>query len=766
MTHPLRLLIAFCLVFSCIPAFADGIIFPMDPEIPERFLIQPQPQSNFTVPLSVTYHRVKVDIKENAAETHIDQAFYNHEPRVIEGLYIFPLPTGASISGFAMDIEGKMTKGELLDSEKARSIYEDIVRRMQDPALLEYMGTGLFKTRIYPIEPHKEKQIKLDYQEALRMEGGMIRYVYPLNTEKFSRDPLKEVVIEARIQSKSPITTIYSPSHKVAIKKDGEFAATVSFEANNVKPDKDFILYYAVAKKDLSLSLLTHRPDPTEEGTFLMMLSPRTEAQQASVSAKNVAFVFDTSGSMAGAKMEQAKKALSFCVNALRDGDHFYLGSFATEVNPYKPGLLEVSKDSRAGAQEFVKNLEAVGGTNISEALHDAFQALRKGGGGRPSFLFFMTDGQPTAGSTDPEDIIKNSLSQNSEKARLFVFGVGDNVNTTLLDRLAEENGGVSDYVSETEDIEIKVSELYTKLAHPVLVDVSLDFANILTSQIYPQRIPDVFKGSHIMIVGRYKKPGEALITLSGSLNGKPAKFEFEGSFPERETENGFVARIWATRKIGFLLDQIRKNGMNEELKSEIVLLAKRYGILTPYTSYLVVEDKAISGPNLRDAMMPSNSSNLGGAPAFEENRKKFSMERFESEQAGADAVDAAREVQAMKSMSAPMAAPMDSFDGGVSGQMRSSPGRQHAAIKPPETRMIAERTFYMIEEKWVDSKADSDPTLKVKLFSPAYFLLAKKFPEISKFMALGRHLVVFVAGRTIEIHPNEGVSDTEALKL
>lgn len=743
------------------PLFADGILFPMDPERPGHLIINPRTESNFTVPLSVTHHRVNAVINETAAETHIDQAFFNHQPRVIEGLYMFPLPQGASISGFAMDIEGKMTKGELLDAEKARSIYEDIVRKMKDPGLLEYIGKGLFKTRIYPIEPLKEKKVKLEYQEALKIEGGLVRYLYPLNTEKFSQDPLKEVAIEVRISSKSPITTIYSPTHKVAIKKENENLAVVSFEANNIRPDKDFVLYFALAKKDLSLSLLTHRPDPSEDGTFLLMLSPRSKTQQATIPAKNVAFVFDTSGSMAGKKMEQAKKALKFCINSLRDGDKFFLESFATDVNPYKSLLAEVNADTKAGALEYVKNLEAVGGTNISEALRTALGALNKAEDKRPSFIFFLTDGQPTAGVTEPDAILKEL--ENSKTARIFVFGVGDNVNTDLLDRLAEENGGTSDYVSEDEDIEIKVSEIYTKLAHPVMIDVSLDFSEVQANQIYPQRIPDVFKGSHVMIVGRYRKPGESLISLSGTIDGQPAKIDFEGSFPKLETGNGFVSRIWATRKIGYLLDQIRKNGMNEELKTEVVTLAKRYGILTPYTSFLVIEDKEVNGPNLRQVMMPDEEKM--DSRNFSESKRKFSMERFDQESAGSDAVDAAREVQAMKSLSAPMSSQDNSFGGGFSGRVRNAPSPQKMEIKAPESRMIDERTFYLINGKWVDSQVRGEtPDLTIKAYSDAYFFLVKRVPEIGKFLTLGENLVIKVNDKSVEISASSGETQASAL--
>jgi len=769
------LLVLLCLLASAGMIWADGMIFPMEPgerEFPQRMIFSPpRNDQNFTVPLSVKFHRVTVDIKDVAASTHVDQAFYNHENRTIEGLYIFPLPIGASISGFGMDIDGKMTKGELLDSDKARSIYEGIVRQMRDPGLLEFMGTGLFKTRIYPIEALHEKKVKIDYQEALKVEGNLIRYVYPLNIERFSQEPMKDVSIEVKISSKTPITTIYSPTHSISVKKNGDNSATIGFEADSVRPDKDFVLYYAVSGKDLSMSFLAHRPDPTEDGTFMMMLSPRTELQQQTNAAVDIALVMDTSGSMAGPKMDQARKALDYCINAMKKENRLFLVSFATEVDSWKNNMVEMDDKFRASALEYVKRMEPVGGTNISEALLRALKALQSDSKDRPSFIVFVTDGKPTAGLTEPDEILREIRNNNGGKTRIFTFGVGDNLQAPLIDKLAEENGGASDYVSENEDIEAKISSLFSKLAHPVMTDVGVEFHNVDVAQIYPQRIPDIFKGTNLMVLGRYKKPGEARITLSGKVDGKDVKMDYETTFPERESENGFVARIWATRKIGFILDQIRKSGADEELKNEIVMLAKRYGILTPYTSFLVAEDKDLRGPNLSRAMVPEGSDQH----VMDEMKEQFSMEKLKSDDSGPGAVDAAMEMNAMKSAAAP--APTSSQAGGFSGRMRRSyiaatpsgngSSGESSGLRNPVKKEIAERTFYLLEGRWVDSRVKSEKAdIVVKAYSDAYFELVAKHPEMAKFLALGGRVIVAVDQKTIEINPDEGVSEKGSLGL
>lgn len=750
-----KLFRCFIFVVACLSLFAgtalaDGMIFPVDPEEPQpRFILRPTPQpvGNFTVPLSVTKHHVKVQINNLAAATQVDQKFYNHENRVIEGLYIFPLPISASISGFAMDVEGKMTQGELLDADKARKIYEDIVRQMRDPGLLEYMGQGVFKTRIYPINPLSEKSVKLSYQEALKMEAGLVRYVYPLNIEKYTQEGMKDVAIEAHIKSDLPIASVYSPTHKISVSRKSDREAVIGFEADNIRPDKDFVLYYSVARKDIAVTSLCHRPDPSEDGMFMLMLAPALKDQETRNPAVDVALAMDTSGSMAGKKIEQARKALEFCINSLSEGSNFLLCNFSTESEAYKGGLTRLTPETREGALNHIRNLEAMGGTNISEALEMSINALKKSESKNPRFIVFVTDGKPTAGQTDPEEILKLAASKNTDGIRVFTFGVGDQLNAELIDNLAEQNGGVSDYVSEEEDLEIKVSSLFSKLTYPVLTDIGLQFSNVEVSQIYPRKLTDVFKDSNILILGRYSKPGSALITLTGSIKGQPVKMEFEAEFPARENENAFVAKIWATRKIGFLLDQVRKNGADDELKNELITLAKRYGILTPYTSYLVLEDNDQLGPNLRQTMIPDSMPSA----AFEESRAKYSMDRLQDMSDGAEAVGASREMNSLKTAAAPQ-----SFASPVSQPVPH--GTSSRTLKAPDQKEIDAKTFYLIDGCWVDSEIKAEKKrIIIKAWSEAYFKILRKYPELARYFSAGAKVAIKFNDQIIEVSPDAG---------
>lgn len=259
------------------------------------------------------------------------------------------------------------------------------MRKLRDPALLEYAGRDLFKVRIFPIEPNSKKRVTLSYSQVLKADGGLVNFVFPLNTEKFSAKPLRNVSLKLELDSKRPLKSIYSPSHKVEIKRHGAHQATVGFEAAEVKPDTDFQLYYSMEAGDIGLSLLTSKT-PGEDGYFLLLATPAVDLKDAKVLPKDITFVLDTSGSMAGAKLDQAKKALQFCVENLNREDRFEILRFATEVEPLFDRLAEATEENRAKARAFIQELKPIGGTAIDDALRKAL-AVRSETRDRPRLI-------------------------------------------------------------------------------------------------------------------------------------------------------------------------------------------------------------------------------------------------------------------------------------------------------------------------------------------------------------------------------------------
>ena len=555
-------------------------------------------------PLEVTYHHVTVEIHDHVATTRVDQDFYNPNSQRLEGTYLFPLPQGSHIDKFSMDIGGKMTDAELLPADKARELYEEIVRKTRDPALLEYAGRDAFKVRIFPFEPNSHKPIKLQYTQLLKSDSGLTEYVYPLNTEKFSARPLKDVSLKVSLDCKEPLKSIYSPSHNVEIKRDGDTRAIVGFESHDIRPDTDFKLIFSQTRKPVGLDLLTYRHG-SEEGYFLLLASPGMEVAKGSVQKKDLCFIIDTSGSMSengGKKIEQAKKALSFCLQNMNEGDRFEVIRFSTEAEPLFEKLVDADKDHVQKAQDFVSHMKPIGGTAISEALGKAYELRKAAGAGtadRPYEIIFITDGQPTIGDTSEDSIVNKVVKSDGGAAtRIFSFGLGTDVNTHLLDRLAHETRAFSQYVLPDEDLEVKLGSFYTKIKEPVLTDVKLAFtgSDIRASQLYPGEMPDLFKGEELIVFGRYSGHGAGAIQVTGKLNGEQHEFTQDVRFVDEDTQNAFIPRLWASRRVGYLLDQIRLHGENKELKDEVTRLAREHGIVTPYTAYLILEDEQKRG--------------------------------------------------------------------------------------------------------------------------------------------------------------------------
>jgi len=676
-----RLLISAAIIFftvtaGAICAFSDGLLI-VEPVTIE----QARP-----VPLSVEYHRVSVEIEGGIARTKIDQVFKNEYDTDLEGTYIFPLPEAAAISDFSLYIDGRRTSGEMLKSSEARRIYEDIVRRMKDPGLLEYAGRNMFRAKVYPIPAHGRRRIELVYTQPLEYDAGVYRYVYPLNTEKYSPMPLEEVSVSAHIESNIPIKSVYSPSHDIDVSLK-QYSADAGFEEKNVKPDRNFILYYSVSRDDVGMNILTYR-EAGEPGYFSMLLSPgileRTSAR------KDIVFVVDTSGSMRGKKLSQVKSALLYCLGSLNRGDRFNIVQFATVTRTLAPSPVSADRGNIQKARSFVEGLSARGGTNIHEALLRSMRMLSDTD--RPRMVVFLTDGEPTVGETDEGAISRNVLSANHAKVRLFVFGVGDDVNTHLLDRIAEQNRGFADYFRPGENITSGVSAFYRKVSEPVLSDVTLDFGRIQVRDIYPLVLPDIFNGTQLVLFGRYEGTGSSSIILKGTVEGKSKRFVFEGRFPEENEKNDFIPGLWAMRKIGYLMNEIRLNGEKRELVDEIVLLSKEYGILTPYTSYLILENETdYERWGISDAAAPEMRS-----------------------------VSSALDIKAMKE------------------------SKTESAPAPETVKRVAGKTFYFKDGAWID--ADYRDTMRVqsvKLFSNKYFDLLRRNPELGKYFAVGKNVTI-----------------------
>lgn len=691
---------------------------------------------------SVTF---ETTIEGQVATTHVTQVFRNPHRQVMEGTYFFPLPEDASITEFAIWEGDRRLVGEVRPREEARRIYEDIVRRVRDPGLLEYAGLNLFQARIFPIPAGGTKRLELTYTQVLRAENGTVGYRYPLGIGR-NASPVERLSGRVRLRTQGEVRTIYSPSHDVDVRRQGERAATVGFEQGPRSERRDFQLFYALSDREVGMSLFTYR-EPGKDGYFLLLLSPDHEGQRRAYPAKDVVFVLDVSGSMSDeGKMEKARRALTYGVRALRPQDRFNVIAFSGETRRMEAGLVSASEAGRARGVRFVQELEPRGGTNINDALVEAMRQF-PAGGTRPRLLVFLTDGLPTVGTTDVDAILRNVQSARRDGLRVFTFGVGYDVNTRLLDRVAAENGGAADYVAPDEDLEVRVSSFFDKVNHPVLTDLRLDLGGVRTDLVYPRALPDLFRGTQVALLGRYRNERDLRnVTVRLSGNASPTRtFSWTGlRFPLRDERHDFLPRLWATRRVGWLMEQVRAHGENRELVEEITELGTRFGIVTPYTSFLALE------PGMERPVEPQRR------PPVVFDRRGGQRPPPAPPPPPALRVDPA---------AAPAGAGARAESGRAAVEMSRETRQRQEALTLDEVvvtgaaadviRHVGGRTFYLRDGVWTDSELTAGtrlPETIVAFGSDEYLALIRRIPALGQYFALGEQVAVIHEGRVYRV--------------
>ena len=732
-----------CLGLFASATQADGMIVPVRPELRVRGH------------WAVKYHHVNITVRDQVASVAIDQEFVNTGRGMIEVEYLFPVPPDAAIVSMTLVVNGKEYAARLLKADEARRIYESIVRKKKDPALLEYAGFGLYRTRAFPLEPGKPCKVIVTYKNTCKKDRDLVEVWYPLNTEKFSAKPIESVRVRVDVKSASDITAIYSPSHDLTTERRSARHVIATYEAKSSLPTTDFQVYYKAANEAVGATLLTWQPEAKTDGYFLMLASPNPRAAARTVVAKNVVVVLDHSGSMSGKKLSQAKDALRFVLKNLNAKDHFNVVLYNDQVEAVFEKLRAAGDDVVAEALGRIDRLDATGGTNIHEALTTAMKLCAREK--RPSYVLFLTDGQPTVGKTKEADILSDTKVANKSNARLFAFGVGYDPNVRLLDKLVGENHGRSDYVKPKEPIEGKVASLYSKIKNPVMTELAVTIQGLRTRETYPRQVGDLFEGDQILLVGRYdagdakklpRREGRrhSTLVIKGVYEGKQRAFEYRvGVNGVGKKAYRFVEKLWAIRRVGYLLDEIQLHGKSKEILDELVRLSRDYGIMTPYTSFLADE-----------------TTKLTSASAIRA-RAKGAADRLELEIAGERGqmnAAARRTLNSAWNLAGARAA-----DGKVAqfGTLREDAYQGGRRETVANVRNVGNQALYQRGRVWIaanasgiDPERDKDKIREVRRFSAEYFALARANTvaenQVLASQRANEHLVVNLRGQVYRI--------------
>lgn len=715
------LLVSMLLALTSLPVAAQVVGPPLPPPIPPFF--PPAPPRTVVV----AEHTVDAVVDGPVANVTVRQVFRNDGAVTAEGVYVFPLPKNAAVSDFQMTIDGQTVEGELMTAAEARAIYERIVRDLRDPALLEYVGQGLFQASVFPIPPGETRTVEFTYAQTLDLADGLYRFNYPLPTRRYSAWPVEQVAVTVALANQPGLRTLYSPNYPLQIERSADDAATVRYTAGDVQPERDFDLYFGVDEQAIGLNLLSYKP-AGEDGYFVLLMAPQIDVAEDAVVARDLVVVVDVSGSMQGAKIEQAREALHYIVDHLNPEDRFNLISFSTGTRLWKSELQPVDAPNRSAAGKWVDRLQATGSTDINRALLEALAQLPAEDAGRPAYVIFLTDGQPTQGETVVERIVDNAEANSpaDRSVRLFTFGIGYDVNTDLLSTLSATLGGRDSYVRPNERVDEAVSSFYAQISTPVLgaVDVGFDGASTV-SELYPFPLPDLFAGEQLVVTGRYDEGGPVEVSLAGEVNGADRLYIYPGQELVEAGGEPFVARLWATRKLGALLDEVRRSGPNDELIDAIVALSLQYGIVTPYTSYLVQEPSVLAA---------SGSGGEAPMPAqLDQQTLRYSATAAAEADAAAPAAGA----------------------GAVELRLEHKALSEATVTRQEETlRYVAGRTFRLQDvsqdvdgnpvQLWVDVGYSEDMDVTDVLFgSDDYFDLLESDPAMAEWLSLSPTVVV-----------------------
>ena len=692
---------------------------------------------------------VSIRVEGRVAIVEVSEWFRNDGDAVAEGDYLYPLPGEAVFQSFSLFQGDVELRGEIMDADEAREIYEGIVRRHGDPALIELAGHGLLRARVFPIEPGHERKVTLRYTQVLPLAGNALQLDYAgavrrmpsiAGDDVVGRRPMPvpvDMSFEIDVADASRFLEPFSPTHEIHVRRRGN-AMVVTMEEEVLGR---FSVFLPFADNDLALSVATHRP-VGEDGYFMLTLTPGRVRGEAA--PRDVTVVLDVSGSMSGDKIHQAKQAVHQLLASLDRDDRFRLISFSNAVRIYSRGWRDATGYELARGREWVNELVANGGTDIGAALTEAFR-LRSPAERLP-IVVFMTDGLPSAGERSPERLA-DQAEQQADRARVFAFGVGHDVNTHLLDRLGEAGRGSTDYIQPGESVERVVGLLAAKIRYPVLTDLELDGGPHRLMEVYPTRLPDVFAGQELVLFGRFTGDGLGQISVEGVRGSNALEFTTELRFPEASAANSYIPRLWASRKLGHLERQLWTEGETIDLIEQIRDLALRYGLPTRYTSYLVQEPAvAVEFARVGHKMPSAMPVGVAARTVVVRGQAARVSATHASGQAAVRQAADARARRVLTSVNE-----MRAFDAELDSSLRE---------RREDTRVLAGRVFTLDGAVWTDAAHGEDQAvIEVKAFSTVYFQLVAALPEIAPILKELDH--VLIAGADVSIRvSDEGIEE------
>ncbi len=573
--------------------------------VPSRAVLAPAG----VTPVQIVQVEARIHLMDRAASTELQFELYNPGGTQQEAVLLLPVPEGAAISSFAFDGPAAAPTATILPRDEARRLYDEITSRLRDPALLEFVDWRCVRSSVFPVPAGGRQRIRLRYEYLCEVDGNRIDYELPRSEMLTQQAPWS---ISVQVRCAHPIQLVYSPSHELVQRVSADGSRSLRIADGSRREPGAFRLGVVTGADPArpSATLFAYPDEAVGGGYFLLLASAPREAADARL-RREVTLAIDRSGSMAGRKLDQAKAAVRQVLAGLEDGEAMQLIDYGNSVGKCFPQPVAKTAATLQQALAWLETVRPHGGTNLYDALREALQAPATPGA--LPLVLFLTDGIPTVGPTREGEFRTLVATGNANRRRVFCFGVGHDVNSPLLDHLAETTRAVTTYVQPEEDVEVRVASLFARLGAPVLAEPALQTVDAQgrevprLAEVLPLRLPDLFAGDQLVVLGQYRGQDPLRFRLAGVTPSGSAQFGFTLPVAGATTRHAFVPRLWASRQIAFLVDELRQRGepgqslgatrvdvfaapRARELRDEILRLSTRFGVLGEYTAFLARE--------------------------------------------------------------------------------------------------------------------------------------------------------------------------------
>ncbi len=563
------------------------------------------------VPVPLRHTAVNASIAGYIASVDVTQQYHNPFSHKIEAVYVFPLPENAAVTGFLMTIGDRTIRGIIREREEAQQIYNDARAQGYNAALMTQERPNIFTQRVANIEPGHRIDIAVKYFHTLAYNDGQYEFVFPMVVGPRFNPPYAapdqqvrtrhltpnqrsghDIALSVALDAGVPLQSISCDSHEVAVDRVSDRLARVTLSSRDDIPNKDFVLRYRVDNEQTVPGLMTHVDPSTGQGYFTLMLYPPSAPQQRWRSPMEMVFVIDTSGSMSGKPLEQAKRAIDRALDHLQPQDSFQIIRFSDSASQFGRAPVPASRDAVRDAKRFVDSLQPGGGTMMLTGLsasldfpHDP-ERLR--------VVTFLTDG-----FIGNERDILAALHHKLGASRIFSFGVGQAPNRFLMDQMARMGRGCVAYLSLDDSAREVMDLFFDRVSRPAMTNITLSFQGINAYDINPplDTVPtDLFAGRPVIVTGRFdprSAPGDAhtpRAVLSGDINGVRRAYElpFDAAYADHHPA---LAAVWARARIQSLADRALWDASAEwNINNDIRATALSYGLISAHTSFIAVD--------------------------------------------------------------------------------------------------------------------------------------------------------------------------------